>query len=67
MRYRIYLVGDNCRMQRTGEFQCPTDEKARRWLGEVVHPGLGAELWEGGRLIARTRCPGCETCRHERE
>ena len=65
MRYRIYLIDDRRHMYRAGEFYGVSDTEAGLRLNEFGCPSLAAELWEGGRLVACLRRPGCRDCPHD--
>ena len=56
--YIVYLI-DNARRVRLGErFDCAADEPAVERFGRIDREGGEAELWQGGRLIARLSAKG---------
>ena len=56
--YIIYLI-DSARRVRLGErFDCADDGPAVERFGQVDREGGEAELWQGGRLIARLSTKG---------
>lgn len=65
MYYRVYLLDGDRHMYRAANFQCATEAEATRRLRELSRPGLAAELWEGGRLVACLRQPGCANCAYD--
>jgi hypothetical protein len=51
--YRIYLVHDDGRLEPDASFYCKTDEEAVRRLHAPRRTDIQAELWQGGRFIAK--------------
>jgi hypothetical protein len=64
MDYHVYFLDGDRHMYRAGRFHCATDAEARGRLGELSCPGMATELWEGGRLVACVRQPGCAHCEY---
>ena len=65
MYYRVYFLDGDRHMYRAGQFPSATDAEARLRLGELCSPGLAAELWEGGRLVACVRQAACANCPYD--
>jgi hypothetical protein len=59
--YRIYRVAPDGRLHLGEAFDARDDHEARGRLTELAVQGQAAELWTGGRLIARLSKAG-ELC-----